>query len=573
MADIFISYARKDRSRVEPLADALSRHGWSVWWDPQIRAGRTFDQTIAAALAAARCVLVVWSKESISSDWVRDEADEGRRRDILIPVTIDDVRPPLGFGRIQAARLGDWSGDTAAQSFRTLITDITSLLGAPPARPARDEPSPAETPPSAVPDREPALTPERHPSHQPPHRPFARRMMRLLVALAGAAAAVLLVATAFRLAGGVDSQPRPTTGPSAEPALVLNAVMKEGGEPLEKDVDYDVYGVERDPQGNRKRIAGSPSYNGPPKLSLAPGRYFVTASFGNARASTELAVPDRTVVLQTLILRAGRLVLSSRLSPASPPIASGVEYVVLEAAKDIEGNRKRVASSPWYDGPPRVRLAAGRYYVTARYASASTGTEIDIAEGEVKPLSLDLHAGVLRLSTVLNDGGTPLPKGVNYAVFDAAKDAEGNSKRITSSPSYDGPPRFPLTAGRYTITATYGSASASQDVDVAAGEVKPHVLNLNAGILAVTAIDARGQALLKGVNYVVYEAAEDVEGNRKRVTSSPSYEPPPRFPLSAGRYYVEASGDAGKANAAVDLREGAMTPLELRLAPTAAVRP
>src|SRR5215471_3730957 len=111
MADLFISYSRKDLSRVRVLADALSTQGWSVWWDRQIPAGRTFDEVIAEALDGARCVVVVWSKESIDSSWVREEAEEGRRRKILIPVLIDDQHPPLGFGRIQAVELRDWNGD------------------------------------------------------------------------------------------------------------------------------------------------------------------------------------------------------------------------------------------------------------------------------------------------------------------------------------------------------------------------------------------------------------------------------------------------------------------------------
>ena len=76
MSDLFISYARKDRPRAENFARALQTHGWSVFWDPTIRAGSNFRETIAVELQLACCVLVLWSKESVKSDWVLDEADE-----------------------------------------------------------------------------------------------------------------------------------------------------------------------------------------------------------------------------------------------------------------------------------------------------------------------------------------------------------------------------------------------------------------------------------------------------------------------------------------------------------------
>ena len=126
-----IGYAREDRTRVRSLAKALSAHGWSVWWDSEIQAGKRFSQVIEDALASARCVVVVWSHQSIASDWVREEADDGRRRGILIPVLIDDTRPPLGFRGIQAVELGDWSGSTTSEAFQKLTSDIAAILGSP----------------------------------------------------------------------------------------------------------------------------------------------------------------------------------------------------------------------------------------------------------------------------------------------------------------------------------------------------------------------------------------------------------------------------------------------------------
>ena len=75
--DIFISYAREDRSRVKPLAQLLQAEGWSVWWDPEIPVGLSFDDVIDKALDAARCVIVVWTETSRGSRWVKTEAEEG----------------------------------------------------------------------------------------------------------------------------------------------------------------------------------------------------------------------------------------------------------------------------------------------------------------------------------------------------------------------------------------------------------------------------------------------------------------------------------------------------------------
>ena len=105
MADIFVSYASEDRARIEPLVAALQAEGWSIWWDKELVAGPSFNEKIEEALDHARCVVVAWSSHSVKSRWCQDEANEGLQREALVPICIDDVRPPLGFRSAQTASL------------------------------------------------------------------------------------------------------------------------------------------------------------------------------------------------------------------------------------------------------------------------------------------------------------------------------------------------------------------------------------------------------------------------------------------------------------------------------------
>jgi adenylate cyclase len=71
MTDIFVSYARADKARVEPLVAALEAQGWSVWWDPEITPGEEVDDTMSGEFDAAKAVIVVRTDASVSLRWVR----------------------------------------------------------------------------------------------------------------------------------------------------------------------------------------------------------------------------------------------------------------------------------------------------------------------------------------------------------------------------------------------------------------------------------------------------------------------------------------------------------------------
>jgi hypothetical protein len=129
MADVFISYASEDRERAGKLASALSAHGWSVWWDRKIIAGQAFDIAIERELESAKSVVVLWSKHSIESEWVKNEASVAAERGILVPALIDEVKLPLEFRRKQTADLTGWQGDPLHGGLQSLCEGIAALMG------------------------------------------------------------------------------------------------------------------------------------------------------------------------------------------------------------------------------------------------------------------------------------------------------------------------------------------------------------------------------------------------------------------------------------------------------------
>lgn len=121
MADVFISYAREDRDRVEQLASALKSSGLNVWWDRNLSGGAEFSTIIETELVAAGHAIVVWSEASRGSNWVRDEAELAREQGKLVPLSLDGSTPPLGFRQLHTLDFKGWEGDEKHASFYELL--------------------------------------------------------------------------------------------------------------------------------------------------------------------------------------------------------------------------------------------------------------------------------------------------------------------------------------------------------------------------------------------------------------------------------------------------------------------
>ena len=129
--DVFISYAREDAAIAAKLANHLKKIGISVFWDADIRSGEDFHAKLDTKLGGVRCVLVLWSQNSINSDWVLNEADFGKSRQVLVAARLDDCQLPVGFRRLNADDLTNWLGDTPPSGLFGVITRIRELLEAP----------------------------------------------------------------------------------------------------------------------------------------------------------------------------------------------------------------------------------------------------------------------------------------------------------------------------------------------------------------------------------------------------------------------------------------------------------
>jgi formylglycine-generating enzyme required for sulfatase activity len=136
LPDVFISYNREDRETARLISSALEAEGFSVWWDAALRAGETYDEVTEQNLRQAGAVVVLWSKRSSNSKWVRAEATVGERSSTLVPALIEDCERPIRFELVQTADLRHWRGDRADPNWRAFIQDVRTAISKKAPRPA-----------------------------------------------------------------------------------------------------------------------------------------------------------------------------------------------------------------------------------------------------------------------------------------------------------------------------------------------------------------------------------------------------------------------------------------------------
>ncbi len=127
MTEVFLSYSRADRPAAEAIAAELQRLGVEVWWDHDLVGGDDYRRRISEILTRTQAAIVVWSRRSVDSQWVINEAAAARDKRVLVPVTIDGAEPPIDFRALHTLDLTAWvPGDRLPGN---LVNGLSERLG------------------------------------------------------------------------------------------------------------------------------------------------------------------------------------------------------------------------------------------------------------------------------------------------------------------------------------------------------------------------------------------------------------------------------------------------------------
>ena len=130
MADVFISYKRTQRDRIETISKLLQNEALSVWFDAslEVGSGEGFDAEIEREVTSASSVLVCWTAEAVSSIYVRAEAKKGLERNVLIPVFLERCTLQVPFNAIDTGDLSRWNGDAEDPNWIRVVALLKSKV-------------------------------------------------------------------------------------------------------------------------------------------------------------------------------------------------------------------------------------------------------------------------------------------------------------------------------------------------------------------------------------------------------------------------------------------------------------
>lgn len=184
-------------------------------------------------------------------------------------------------------------------------------------------------------------------------------------------------------------------------------------------------------------------YKPVPRFVLAAGDYTLRLTRGNTKSEKKFSITAGDAINVSLILDAGRLLVSGRYSAAGPKIDKDVVVEVRALPKTPDEKGEWIATE--YKELSRFDLPTGSYDVVFNVGAATHTVRADIKSGADTRLDLNINAGVLGLKT---------GSGEMLEIVEAEPDIYNERKRVHVG--YERDLNVALNAGNYVAIVEYG---------------------------------------------------------------------------------------------------------------------
>ena len=120
---IFVSHASQESELAMSVVKGLERQGYCAWISSRdIPPGASWDKCIERSLESAAAVILIATRNSAASDYVRAEIEHALSRNLLVvPLEFDDFNWPLRWSALQKL-------DCRGRSIENVIREITASL-------------------------------------------------------------------------------------------------------------------------------------------------------------------------------------------------------------------------------------------------------------------------------------------------------------------------------------------------------------------------------------------------------------------------------------------------------------
>lgn len=307
--------------------------------------------------------------------------------------------------------------------------------------------------------------------------------------------------------------------PPPEFNVKTDAVLFSGGPSLldSEAVRWDIYIA--DSAGGRSENNVGGAYDATFQTKLAPGKYIAVAGIGSLRREMPLDVRDGAVTQVRANFDAAQVTFIPKRS-ADSKTAEPDARIEISQGEFKEG----------IYGQKLVYVPAGELTVQGRIGPTTVDEKLSVSAGEVVGHVVVIPSGVVISKAVYKEGGDPVI--VDDIRFDAlSTQVTLDGTRETVNGTYGVNKTMDMPAGDYIMRARLGHVTTEVPFSVKPGQRTDLLVNIDAGVLAVTA---------PGADRIdITETTKDIQGKQTEVSGR--YGTKHQETLHPGEYVVKVS--------------------------------